>query len=74
MKQSSNWLLVIQDHKKTKSLKWRFLKLLINKVLLTYLMLRESQPLLQISRAIVPHIRAAVPHLRAAVSRLYSQQ
>jgi hypothetical protein len=38
-----------------KPLKWRFLKPLMNKFLLTYLMLRGSKPLLQIYRAIVPH-------------------
>ena len=62
MKQSSNWLLVILDHKKMKSLKWWFLKLLLNKVPLTYLMLRGSKPLLQISRVAVLHIKAVVPH------------
>ena len=37
-------------------------KLLMNKVSLTYLMLRGSRPLLQLSIAAVPHIRATVPH------------
>ena len=43
MKQSSNWPLVILDHKKMKSLKWRFLKLLLHLFSLTYLMLNQQQ-------------------------------
>ena len=46
MKQSSNWLLVILDHKKIKSLKWRFYKLLLHQFPLTYLILNSSRPLL----------------------------
>ena len=67
MKQSSNWPLVILDHKKMKSLKWRFLELLLHLFLLTYLMLNSSRHLLQ-------HLHAAVLHLRAAVLHLHSQQ
>jgi hypothetical protein len=40
------WLLAILGHKKMKSLVWWFPKLLMNKFLLTYLILKGSKPLL----------------------------
>jgi hypothetical protein len=62
VRQTSIWILAILGQDKMKSLMLWFLKLLMNKLPLMYLIVRGSKPLLESSKAAVPHLGAAVPH------------